>query len=52
VANKKLKNEKERLRELACQTLEAYRSLNSVAAEASYGRNGDVDGDGLSSPAG
>jgi hypothetical protein len=47
VANKKLKDEKERLRELACQTLEAYRSLNSVAAEASYGRNGDVDGDGL-----
>ena len=37
----------DRYRELASQTLEAYRNLNTVAAEASFGRNGSVDGDGL-----
>ena len=39
--------ERDRYRELASQTLEAYRNLNTVAAEASFGRNGSVDGAGL-----
>jgi hypothetical protein len=47
VAKKQAREERDRYRELASQTLEAYRSLNTVAAEASFGRNGGVDGDGL-----
>lgn len=47
MSKKQIRDERDRLRELACQTLEAYRNLNSVAAEASFGRNGGVEGDGL-----
>ena len=47
MSKKQAKEERDRLRELACQTLEAYRNINTVAAEASFGRNGGVDGDGL-----
>ena len=47
MSKKQVKEERDRLRELACQTLEAYRNLNTVAAEASFGRNGNVDGEGL-----
>ncbi len=47
MSKKQIKEERDRLRQLACQTLEAYRNLNTVAAEASFGRNGGVDGDGL-----
>jgi len=47
VSKKQVKEERDRLRELACQTLEAYRNLNTVAAEASFGRNGSVDSEGL-----
>lgn len=47
MSKKQVKEERDRLRELACQTLEAYRNLNTVAAEASFGRNGSVDGEGL-----
>lgn len=39
--------DKARLRELATQTLEAYRSLNTVAAEASFAGNSDTNGEGL-----
>lgn len=35
MSKKQMTEEKIRLRELASQTLEAYRSLNSAAAEAS-----------------
>lgn len=45
---KELRTDKERLRDLARQTLEAYRSLNTVAAEASFGRNGGAKSEGLS----
>lgn len=44
---KELRTDKERLRDLARQTLEAYRSLNTVAAEASFGRNGGAKNEGL-----
>jgi len=47
VAKKQVREERDRFRELASQTLEAYRNLNTVAAEASFGRDGGVDGDGL-----
>lgn len=47
MAKKQAREERDRFRELASQTLEAYRNLNTVAAEASFGRNGGVDGDGL-----
>ncbi len=35
MSRKQMTDEKVRLRELASQTLEAYRNLNSAAAEAS-----------------
>lgn len=45
MADEKLKTEKRRLRELACQTLAAFRELNAAAAEASLigskGPNGE-----------
>lgn len=47
MAKKQVREERDRFRELASQTLEAYRNLNTVAAEASFGRDGGVDGDGL-----
>lgn len=47
MAKKQTREEQDRYRELASQTLEAYRNLNAVAAEASFGRNGGVEGDGL-----
>jgi len=47
VGKKQVREERDRFRELASQTLEAYRNLNTVAAEASFGRDGGVDGDGL-----
>lgn len=47
MAKKHVREERDRLRELASQTLEAYRNLNTIAAEASFGRNGGIDGDGL-----
>lgn len=37
-----------RLRELAGRTLEAYRRLNTAAAEAAYSKNGDLKGEELS----
>ena len=40
----RLKEQGLRLRELARQTLEAYRSLNEAAAEAAFSRNGSVNG--------
>lgn len=39
--------ERARLRELARQTLEAFRKLNSAAAEASYPGNGKGNGGGM-----
>jgi hypothetical protein len=39
--------DKARLRDLATQTLEAYRSLNTVAAEASFAGNSTSNGEGL-----
>lgn len=47
LSRKQLKDEKARLRELACRTLEAYRNLNTVAAEASLLGNDKPDGEGL-----
>ncbi|MEE9132546.1 MAG: hypothetical protein V3U13_03210 [Gemmatimonadota bacterium] len=47
MSSKQLKDEKARLRELACRTLEAYRNLNTVAAEASLLGNDKPDGEGL-----
>jgi hypothetical protein len=40
-------SEKARLRELARRTLEAYRKLNSAAAQASFARNPAPNGDPL-----
>jgi hypothetical protein len=45
--SRKNSDDKVRFRELACQTLEAYRSLNTVAAEASLLGHQQPDGDGL-----
>ncbi len=45
--SRKWKQEQMRLRELASQTLDAYRELNSAAAEVSFKRNGPPDADGL-----
>ncbi len=39
----RLKEQGLRLRELARQTLEAYRNLNEAAAEAAFSRNGSVN---------
>lgn len=47
MAKKQSREERDRYRELASQTLEAYRNLNTVAAEASFGRNGSLDNEGL-----
>jgi len=45
--SKNRNDDKVRLRELARQTLEAYRSLNSVAAEASLLGHKTPNGEGL-----
>jgi hypothetical protein len=47
LSTKQLKDEKVRLRELACRTLEAYRNLNTVAAEASLLGSDKPNGEGL-----
>lgn len=47
MSKKQMTEEKIRLRELASRTLEAYRSLNSAAAEASTARGESRRGDGL-----
>lgn len=44
MSKKQMIEEKVRLRELASQTLEAYRRLNSAAAEASTGESRRGDG--------
>ena len=40
----RLKEQGLHLRELARQTLEAYRNLNEAAAEAAFSRSGSVNG--------
>ncbi len=40
--------QREWLRELASRTLEAYRRLNAVAANAAYAKDGKPDTSGLS----
>ncbi len=47
MSKKQMIEEKVRLRELASQTLEAYRRLNSAAAEASTAQGESRRGDGL-----
>jgi hypothetical protein len=47
VSDKRSVEEKQRLRELAARTLEAYRNLNSAAARAVYTGNGPAGGEGL-----
>lgn len=46
---KSTNEEKVRLRELARRTLEAYRKLNSAAADASFTRNRELDREPLNS---
>ncbi len=41
------KNDKARIRELAQRTLEAYRKLNSAAAEASFSRSRKTEAEDL-----
>ncbi len=47
MSKKQMVEEKIRLRELASQTLEAYRRLNMAAAEASTAQGETRRGDGL-----
>ncbi len=47
MGKKKVIDERIRLRELACQTLEAYRSINSAAAAASFTHPDSGNGEGL-----
>ncbi len=47
ITKNRLKEQGLRLRDLARQTLEAYRNLNEAAAEAAFSRNGSVNGTSL-----
>jgi hypothetical protein len=47
MSNNGPREERARLRELAAQTLEAYRNLNSVAASAAYAGNSQPNREGL-----
>ncbi len=49
MSESQLKDEKARLRELARKTLEAYRKLNSAAADASFARERQLNREPLKS---
>jgi hypothetical protein len=47
MSGEKRKAEQKRLRELARQTLEAYRELNAAAAESAFVRSGGPSGESM-----
>ena len=47
MAGVKMKAERRRLRELARQTLEAYRELNAAAAESAFSRGDGPNGENM-----
>lgn len=47
MAGNNSKAEQKRLRELARQTLEAYRELNAAAAESAFVRSGGPNGESM-----
>lgn len=47
MAKTRTKDDQTRLRDLAGRTLEAYRELNSAAAEAAYRDDGKLGGENL-----
>ncbi|NIW35855.1 MAG: hypothetical protein GWN32_04760 [Gemmatimonadetes bacterium] len=44
----RMRQEGQRLRELARRTLEAYRNLNAAAADAAFVRSGKLNGESIS----